>query len=152
MFLENNIKKQYREIMAELKKMAEETNIDKAEENFDIMIADINKWGENLYNYVYNDREMSLEEKSFVSKIDTEKILTNIESSDNYNLCQFRYAIYRIYDFSNIADYYQKDYKNLKLIYDGLDENNSYYDMIKKMNIRLLKDVLKEKMELLAPK
>lgn len=151
MLLENDIKKQYRKIMAELKELAEEKNIDKAEENFDIMIADINKWGENLYNYVYNDRQMSLEDKSFVSKIDPEKILTKIELSDNYNLCQFRYAIYRIYDFSNIADYYQKDYKNLKLIYDGLDENNSYYDMIKKMNVRLLKGILKEKMELLAP-
>lgn len=150
MLLENDIKKQYREIMAELKELAEEKNIDKAEESFDVMIADINKWGENLYNYVYNDRQMSLEDKSFVSKIYPEKILTNIELSDNYNLCQFRYAIYRIYDFSNIADYYQKDYKNLKLIYEGLDENNSYYDIIKKMNVRLLKGILKEKMELLA--
>ena len=46
---------------------------------------------------------------------------------------------------------YMEDYSNLKIIYDGLNPNDTEYDLIKKINIKWLMTLIEEKMEKLKP-
>lgn len=61
----------------------------------------------------------------------------------------FRYAILDVYSFSNISDYYKSDYDNLVALYEGMDPEKEQYDLIKRINVRLLKELIRSKLELL---
>lgn len=90
-------------------------------------------------------------DNGFISIWDIDRVLTLIDESDSKNIEKFRYALDYFYRFSNIAEFYQGDYPNLKRLHDGLVPNKPQYDLIKRKNIEWLKDVIERKMELLKP-
>lgn len=119
-------------------------------EEFSNMLFDVSSWGIKIGCYVSEHKNII--DNSFISKIDANRILDLIEESDAVNIESFRYALSDFYSFSNIADYYLDDYPNLVIIYDGLNPDKKQYDLIKRTNIKWLKDMIASKIELLQPK
>lgn len=108
------------------------------------LINDATLWGENLYQYVVENRNLSMEKRSFINVIDVNKLINNIKISDNTNLCKFKFSVQKIYNFTNIKEYYFNDKDNLKMIIDGIkpfiSEDN--LDLIKRMNLNSLLEFL----------
>lgn len=148
-FICNTDREQYALKIKELTEEIEAKNNDQRMEELSNMLSDENTWGTKVGDYVREHTNCA--DNSFICKINANKILTLIENSNSENIENFRYALGDFYSFSNIADYYRDDYDNLKIIYDGLNPNNSEFDLIKRKNIEWLKDLISQKMELLNP-
>lgn len=133
----------------ELNEAVAEKNENYQKDELSEMLSDVISWGSKVSDFVKTHR--NVEENSFIAKIDASVILDLIDKSSAENIELFRYALGDFYSFSNIVDYYKDDYSNLKIIHDGLNPDNPEYDLIKKVNIRWLKDLIARKMELLSP-
>ena len=106
-------------------------------------ILNFNNWGIKLYEYVLENAGIYLNRKSFLSSLDIDKIINNIEKSDNVNIFNFKYTLDRIYDFSNLKDYYSSDLPYLIRISESLNNiiNQVKKDKIRKHAIQILINV-----------
>lgn len=119
------------------------------DEKIQDLLEDVNTWGERVMNYV--DEHRNAVDNSFIYRSNPERILELINKSNSSNIEKFRHALSSLYSFSNIDEFYMEDYSNLKIIYDGLNPNDTEYDLIKKTNIKWLMTLIEEKMEKLKP-
>ena len=133
----------------ELCDVAEGKNSSQKREEIEDMLSDVIVWGDRVEDYIREHSNTG--DNGFISIWDIDRVLTLIDESDSKNIEKFRYALDYFYRFSNIAEFYQGDYPNLKRLHDGLVPDKTQYDLIKRKNIEWLKDVIERKMELLKP-
>ncbi len=111
-------------------------------------IFEAEDWGIKLNEYL---REVDcINKKQFLSEFDVETLIEKIKNSNSKNIYNFKYCIDKIYNFSNLKDFYINDLENLKQLIEGLDEmDKNSFGITKKEAIEYLSKILKEKMELL---
>ncbi|WP_338506066.1 P-loop NTPase fold protein [Turicibacter sp. KK003] len=106
-------------------------------------------WGEKLYDMV-QETTVPLEERIFMKGINIEDLYQAILNASNKDLAYLRYSIYDFYRYNNINQYYKDDIPSITKLIDKLkntDENKC--DAVKKINIKLLLEILEDKLELL---
>lgn len=133
----------------ELNEEVETKNNSFKEDELSDLLADVTLWGIKISTYVREHRNMA--NNGFIYKMDPEKILVMIKDGNTENIEEFRYALSDFYSFSNIAEFYMEDYSNLKIIHDGLNPDNPKFDLVKKVTVKWLKELIAEKMDLLKP-
>lgn len=109
-------------------------------------------WGIKLYNYIHESENYNyfFNGKGFLSKLNIEKIINNIDNSNNKNIYHFKYCIDRMYGFGNIKEYYGSDREAFEELINGISKlEKDKYGVTKKEAVNYLKSVLSEKLELL---
>ena len=110
------------------------------------------EWGIKLYNYIQESENYNyfFNGKGFLSKLNIEKIINNIDRSNNRNIYYFKYCIDRMYSFGNIKEYYESDKDAFKKLINGISKlKKDKYGVTKKEAVNYLKSILSEKLELL---
>lgn len=125
----------------------------KGEEEEEIEINEIinaNDWGIKLNDYCYERKDEFLNDRMFLAKLNMDKIIDNIINSNSKNIYHFKYCIDRVYRFSNLKEFYEKDIPNFQKLIKGLEKmNKDGYGVTKKEAIRYLTEVSKEKLKIL---
>ncbi len=83
---------------------------------------DMENWGEQLFQYL-KDKDINqvfLSKKRFFYMCDIKKLIIAINRATEKDIYYFRYALSIIYDFENIIEFYNIDYKNLKIFHAKL--------------------------------
>lgn len=109
-------------------------------------------WGIKLLNYIHESENYNFfyNGKGFLSKLNIEKIIKNIDKSDNRNIYHFKYCIDRMYSFRNIKDYYDSDKESLEELINGISKlEKKQYGITKTAAVNYLESILSEKLELL---
>ncbi len=145
-------KEKYNEIMLPIKQNIENANTNGRKDNINTIINKEKGWGENFSNYCLNNRGEFQSQKEFFSLIDIDNIIDNIKYSHTKDISDFRRAMFTIYDFKNIKDYYENDLEKLGVFLIELekiieDEDFKKYDNSKKFNINWLKKNTEEIIE-----
>lgn len=111
-------------------------------------IFDSDDWGIKLNEYI---REQNyINKKQFLNEFDIDTIVEKIKNSNSKNIYNFKYCIDRIYNFSNLKDFYINDLENMSKLIEKLDDmNKDSFGITKKESIEYLSKILKEKKELL---
>lgn len=111
-------------------------------------IFETEDWGIKLNEYI---REQDcINKKQFLNEFDVDTIIEKIKNSNSKNIYNFKYCIDKIYNFSNLKDFYINDLEKLKQIIERLDEmDKKSFGITKKEAIEYLSKILKEKRELL---
>ena len=100
-------------------------------------------WGVNLYNFVFDSKNKNkiLNDKKFLSKFDINKIIKLIDESNSKNIYYFKYALDRIYSFSNLKDFYGQDKESVNNLISRINKLDcSHYGVTKKEAIIYLKE------------
>lgn len=148
-FIDDAGRELYINKMNELNDFIQSQQTKKKDKYLNEVIKDSRNWGEQLSQYVAYRSNDSLENRQIIDRLDVDLILQNIDRGDSRNIEMFRYAISDVYSFSNISDYYKSDYDNLVALYEGMDPEKEQYDLIKRTNVRMLKELIQSKLELL---
>ena len=111
-------------------------------------IFDSEDWGIKLNEYV--KEEDYINKRQFLNEFDIDTIVKKIKNSNSKNIYNFKYCIDRIYNFSNLKDFYINDLENMGRLIEKLDDmNKDGFGITKKESIEYLSKILKEKKELL---
>lgn len=84
----------------------------KKESDYDSYINDIflsDNWGKQFKDYCDENFSEFLENKRFANILDIDQIISNIENKNIEQIYEFWYGLKKIYDFSNLKDYYSDD-------------------------------------------
>lgn len=73
----------------------------------DIFLSD--DWGRKLKDYCDANISKFLENKNFAKILNINQIISNIKNKDIEQIYEFWYGLQKIYDFSNLKDYYSND-------------------------------------------
>ena len=105
-------------------------------------------WGIQLNEYV---REHSyLDKKQFLNDFDIDVVVENIKKSNSKNIYHFKYCIDKVYNFSNLKDFYLNDLDKLKELIKKLEDlDKAEFGITKKEAIQYLIVILKEKRDIL---
>ena len=105
-------------------------------------------WGVKLNEYI---REQDcIEKKQFLNEFDIDTIVEKIKNSNSKNIYNFKYCIDRIYNFSNLKDFYINDLEKMEQLIEKLkDIDKDSFGITKKEAIEYLIKTLKEKIKLL---
>lgn len=105
-------------------------------------------WGVKLNEYI---REQDcIEKKQFLNEFDIDTIVEKIKNSNSKNIYNFKYCIDRIYNFSNLKDFYINDLEKMEELIEKLkDIDKDSFGITKKEAIEYLIKTLKEKIKLL---
>ena len=117
-------------------------------------IANINEifksedWGIKLNEYV---REQNyINKRQFLNEFDIDIIVEKIKNSNSKNIYYFKYCIDRIYNFSNLKDFYISDLEKMEQLIGKLnDMDKDRFGVTKKEAIEYLSKTLEEKRDLL---
>ena len=117
-------------------------------------IANINEifksedWGIKLNEYV---REQNyINKRQFLNEFDIDIIVEKIKNSNSKNIYYFKYCIDRIYNFSNLKDFYINDLEKMEQLIGKLnDMDKDRFGVTKKEAIEYLSKTLEEKRDLL---
>lgn len=105
-------------------------------------------WGIKLNEYV--KEQDCINKKQFLNEFDINTIVEKIKKSNSKNIYNFKYCIDRIYNFSNLKEFYISDLEKMKNLIEKLDAmNKDGFGITKKEAIEYLSQILKEKKELL---
>ncbi len=105
-------------------------------------------WGIKLNEYV--KEQDCLNKKQFLNEFDIDAIVEKIKNSNSKNIYNFKYCIDRLYNFSNLKEFYINDLEKIKkLIKELEDMDKDNFGITKKEAIEYLSKILKEKKELL---
>lgn len=97
-----------------------------------------NGWGKNFINL---DRNKLINQKGFLVYVDVQSCMQCLNNSSVKDFSDFRRAVFSIYDFENIKDFFLEDLDNLKLLKTKL-EDAKYAAKIKEFNrTQLVKDL-----------
>ena len=125
----------------------------KGEEEEEVEINEIindNDWGIKLNDYCYERKDEFLNDRMFLAKLNIDKIISNITNSNSKNIYHFKYCIDRVYRFSNLKEFYEKDIPNFQKLITGLEKmNKDEYGVTKKEAIEYLAEISKEKLKIL---
>lgn len=144
---DEKIAKIYEKNIKELKNKIELSGKYKYEENLK-EIFESKDWGEKLYEYI-REQDYS-NKKQFLRDFDTSLIINKIKESNSKNIYHFKYCIDKIYNFSNLKEYFINDLENINYLIEKFDKmNKDDFGITKKEAIECLSEVLKEKKEIL---
>lgn len=148
-FNDKEEKEKYDEIVKPIKDIMENSNKISRKEDINNTITDKVGWGEEFANYCLKNRAMFQSRKEFFNLIDIENLSKSIKTSATKDVSNFRRAVYTIYDFRNIKEFYENDLEKLALFMREIDsirecEEFNKYDKSKKYNIDLLKKTIEE--------
>lgn len=105
-------------------------------------------WGLKLNEYV--KEQDCINEKQFLNEFDIDTIVEKIKKSNSKNIYNFKYCIDRLYNFSNLKDFYINDLEKMRNLIEKLDAmDKDSFGITKKEAIEYLSQILKEKKELL---
>lgn len=125
----------------------------KGEKEKEIEINEIindNDWGIKLNDYCYERKDEFLNDRMFLAKLNIDKIINNIINSKSKNIYYFKYCIDRVYRFSNLKEFYEKDIPNFQKLIKELEKmNKDEYGVTKKEAIEYLTKISKEKLKIL---
>ena len=105
-------------------------------------------WGELLKKYCEENNGKFLNQKHFADALNIDFILSNIKNKDIEQIYEFWYSLQKVYKFSNIKEYYEKD----KEILISLKNRLSHIDNIDKVKtyvVNKIIDFLKQVIEIL---
>lgn len=108
-------------------------------------IFECSDWGNKLYTFVCdkNNYNKILNSKEFMSRFNMNKLASLINKSDSKNLYYFKYSLDRIYNFSNIKDYYEGDRDNIIKLNSLIGElETENYGVTKKEALNYIKEEL----------
>lgn len=107
-------------------------------------ILSSNNWGIKLYEHIKEDIGLYLNKKAFLSFFDIDKIINNIEKSDNTNIFYFKYTLDSVYEFSDLRDYYLNDLTYLTKLSKSLNNiiKKTKRDKMRKHAIQVLINVV----------
>lgn len=111
-------------------------------------IFESKNWGVKLNEYI---REQDcIEKRQFLNEFDIDTIVEKIKNSNSKNIYNFKYCIDRIYNFSNLKDFYINDLEKMEQLIEKLkDIDKDSFGITKKEAIEYLIKTLKEKIKLL---
>ena len=141
----------YNKNIEKLKLASKNKNISINNDSLENILND-EDWGIKLYNYIHESENYNyfFNGKGFLSKLNIEKIINNIDKSDNRNIYHFKYCIDRMYSFGNIKEYYDSDREAFETLINGISKlKKEKYGVTKREAINYLESVLSEKLELL---
>ena len=100
---------------------------------------------------VYNlERQNYINKRQFLNEFDIDTIVEKIKNSNSKNIYNFKYCIDRIYNFSNLKDFYINDLEKMEQLIEKLkDIDKDSFGITKKEAIKYLIKTLKEKIKLL---
>ena len=134
----------YKDNIKNIRLLVEERDINNLQNDID-KIFNSNCWGEDLKEYCEKNNGKFLGDKKFAYILDLEKIEFNIINGTIEQIYQFWYSLQKIYNFSNIKDYYENDKEKLTELKNKI-ENINISDKVKifvlKKIIRFLNDVI----------
>lgn len=105
-------------------------------------------WGIKLNEYI---REQDcINKRQFFNEFDINTIVEKIKSSNSKNIYNFKYCIDRIYNFSNLKEFYINDLEKIEQLIENLNSMDKVsFGITKKEAIEYLSKTLKEKRKLL---
>ena len=111
-------------------------------------IFESKNWGVKLNEYI---REQDcIEKRQFLNEFDIDTIVEKIKNSNSKNIYNFKYCIDRIYNFSNLKDFYINNLEKMEQLIEKLkDIDKDSFGITKKEAIEYLIKTLKEKIKLL---
>ncbi len=135
----------------EFNTIIKENKIDKYKTEIELLLEQDN-WAECLNDYVYenNKNGVFLNEKGFLAKLDVDIIISNLKKSNNKNIFCFKYAIERVYNFSNLNEYFKADLDNINKLIDELSKFKENDDIMKSFALNHLYDTLVNKKEIIS--
>ena len=141
----------YNSKVEEFNLIIKENKIDKYKTKIELLLEQEN-WAEKLNEYVdeNNKNGVFINEKGFLAKLDIDMIVSNLEKSDNKNIFCFKYAIERVYNFSNLKEYFSEDLDNLNKLIDGLNKFKDSDDIMKSFALNNLYNALVRKKEIIC--
>lgn len=77
-------------------------------------------WGIKLKEYCEKNNGKFLSDKKFAYLLDIDMIINNIKNKNIENIYEFWYALQKIYNFSNIKDYFENDKDKIIELKDNL--------------------------------
>ncbi len=141
----------YNKNIERLKIASKNKNININKDSLDNILTD-DDWGIKLYNYIRESENYNyfFNVKGFLSKLNIERIISNIDKSNNKNIYYFKYCIDRIYNNGNMKEYYDSDKESFEELINGINKlEKDKYGVTKKEAINYLLSILSEKFELL---
>lgn len=150
MIKNSNVVEIYNENIEELRNVMSQKAKKEKEQKINEIING-SDWGIKINEYCYEKNDEFLNDGMFLAKFDIEKIIDNIKNSNSKNICYFKYCIDRVYHFSNLKDFYEKDIPNLQKLIKELEKiNKDNYGFTKKMAIGQLIEITGEKLRILS--
>lgn len=115
------------------------------------LLLDKENWGEALNDYVCDSKRNNifLNEGGFLAKFDINKVILNLKKSSNKDIFCFKYALNRVYNFSNLNDYFKADLDSLYLLIEELKKFKDCNDKMKNFALNHLHDYLIKKCEII---
>lgn len=106
------------------------------------------KWGELFKEYCEKNNGKFLNQKHFADALNIDFILSNIKDKDIEQIYEFWYSLQKIYNFSNIKEYYENDKEILINLKNSLSQIDNI-DKVKKFVVNKIIDFLEQVIELL---
>lgn len=106
------------------------------------------KWGELFKEYCEKNNGKFLNQKHFADALNIDFILSNIKDKDIEQVYEFWYSLQKIYNFSNIKEYYENDKEILINLKNSLSQIDNI-DKVKKFVVNKIVDFLEQVIELL---
>ena len=91
---------------------------------------------------------MKVESKAYENQLNIDFILSNIKDKDIEQIYEFWYSLQKIYNFSNIKEYYENDKEILINLKNSLSQIDNI-DKVKKFVVNKIIDFLEQVIELL---
>ena len=142
-------KKKYEQIRDELKDLISHklTTLYYNYNHVNEILEDNVSWGDGILSFITEkireERDDGYIKFPLLDHIDVDRLLTRIKESDSHNICSFIKTIDKIY-YKDFKIYYKSDSPNLEKLFMGLKDEDPSYDLIKRENIKQLKDKISE--------
>ena len=152
MFSNNESADIYRKHIDKIKKISNKNTKNKNDNILNEIYSNSN-WGENLYNYIINNKNDFIVNKRFLSELDINMIIELLFNTDIKDIYYFKYSLDSVYDFQNVKDFYSSDLDSLKKFKTKLDSKLSktiIEDPMRKYPFRILDEKLNEIIEKLS--
>lgn len=149
MFNSKSESTEYNSVMQPIRELIKKQSGQNREEKInDIFLTGIG-WGKRFYDFCDNEQNKSLTDRKFAQLLDIDIILKIINESNVEDICNFRIMLNKIYNFSNINEYYKGDIENLSKLKEGLENNlkKQKYGKSKTANIKWLIENLENILE-----
>ena len=137
----------YKKNIKNIKNLVDKKEIDDNLKNLND-IYDSYNWGELFKEYCEKNNGKFLNQKHFANALNIDFILSNIKEKDIEQVYEFWYTLRKIYNFSNIKEYYENDKEILINLKNSLSQINNI-DKVKKFVVNKIIDFLGEVIEML---
>ena len=136
----------YRSALAQLKEI-ESLSSEKVKSNsINSTFKPKSGWGAEFADYCSKNRDAFMLNRAFFKHVDVDACYSAIENGNAKDISDFRRAVYSIYDFSNLKDFYIEDADNMNRLVERLSKRAATSKM-EKFNIDILSENLRSFLE-----